>query len=58
MFKVEVRDKQVYNIAADDYGILWIIESEQIKFTWNTGMVNWCESSHYIFTDHLLHEKE
>ena len=40
------RDKQVYDIVADDYGILWIIESEQIKFTWNTRTVNWCESSH------------
>ena len=36
----EVRDKQVCDIVAGDYGILWIIGSEQIKFTWNTGMVN------------------
>ena len=30
-------------MVADDYGILWIIAPEQLKFTWNTGMVNWCE---------------
>ena len=29
MFRVEVRDKQVYDIVAGDYGILWDVESEQ-----------------------------
>ena len=43
----EVRDKQVYDMIADDYGILLIIVAELLKFTWNTGMVN-------IFTDQLL----
>ena len=35
MFRVAVRDKQfyMYDMAADDYGILWIIASEQLKFT-------------------------
>ena len=29
MFRAEVRDKQVYDMVADDYGTLWIIASEQ-----------------------------
>ena len=48
LFTAEVRDKQVYIMVADDYCILWIITSEQLKFTWNTRTVNWCESSHCI----------
>ena len=40
MFRTEVGDKQVYDMLAGDYGILWIIDSEQLKFTCNTGMVN------------------
>ena len=24
-------------MVADDYGILWIIASEQLKFTWKLG---------------------
>ena len=48
---VEVRDKQVYDIVADDYEILRIIALEQLKsITWNTGMINWRESSHNVFT--------
>ena len=47
--------KHVYDMVADDYGILWIIASDQLKFTWNTRMVNWCESSHCIFTAQLFH---
>ena len=31
LFMVEVRDKQVYDIVADDYGILRIIALEQLK---------------------------
>ena len=27
MFRAEVRDKQVYDMLADDYGILWLIAS-------------------------------
>ena len=46
MFRVEIKYKQVYDIVAGDYGILWIIAPEQLKFTWNTGMVNLCEFSH------------
>ena len=30
MSRAEVRDKQVYDIVADDYGILWIIALEQL----------------------------
>ena len=55
MFINEVRDKQVYDMVADDGGILWIIVAKLLKFTWNTGMVNWCKSSQQIFTDQLLH---
>ena len=33
MFRDKVRDKQVYDMVADDYGILWIILSERLKFT-------------------------
>ena len=40
MFRDEVKDKHIYDMVADDYGILWIIVSEQLKSTWNTGMVN------------------
>ena len=39
MFRDEVRDKQVYDVVADDYGILWSIVSAQLNFAWNTGMV-------------------
>ena len=27
MFRAEVGDKQVYDMVADDYGILWLIAS-------------------------------
>ena len=40
---------EVYGMVADDYGILWIIFSEQFQFTRKTGMVNWWKSSHYIY---------
>ena len=32
-FRAKERDKHVYDIVADDYDTLLIIESEQIKFT-------------------------
>ena len=51
----EVGDKQVYDMVADEYGILLIIASEQLKFTWKTRSVNCCESKNCIFTDHLFH---
>ena len=53
IFRVEVRDKQVFDIIADGHGILSIIASEQHRFTRNTGKVNWCESSQGVFTDQL-----
>ena len=34
MFRVEVKDKQIYDSVAVDFRILCIIESEQLKFTW------------------------
>ena len=33
-FRAEVRDKQVYDMVSADYGILWTIASEQLKFVW------------------------
>ena len=39
MFRDEVKDKQIFDMVADEYGILWIIVSEQLKSSWNTGMV-------------------
>ena len=41
-------------MVADDYGILWIIASEQLKFTWNTRMVNWCEFSLVYVSTHFF----
>ena len=53
--RAEIRDKQVYDLVADHYGILWFIASEQLKFTWNTMIVSWYEFSHCIYTDQLFH---
>ena len=51
MFKTEIIRFMIWYNVADDYGITGIIASEQYKFTCNAGMVNWCESSHCIFTE-------
>ena len=48
-------DKQVYDMVADDYGILWIIVSEQLNFTWNTGTVIRASLAIVYFTDQFLH---
>ena len=31
LFRVEIRDEQVYDIVADDYGILWTIALEKLQ---------------------------
>ena len=33
MIRADVGDKQVYDIIADDYGMFWIIASEQFKYS-------------------------
>ena len=42
--QAELEDKQVYDVVADNYGILWIIASEQLGSLRNTEIVTWCES--------------
>ena len=37
-------------MVTDDYGILWISASEQLKIILNTEKIDCCESSNYKLT--------